>query len=200
MQTGDLSGMPSDLDTGTTHGPGRPGWVIRRNPKTGQRHLDDLIWGLLPHNTKDPNTAPRPINARAETVATHPMFASAFRKRRAIVAMSVYYQRQTIGGSKQVFAISRRDGEPMGVAGLWEALRWPDGTITRTYCIITTEANSLIAPIHARMPIVVEMADWPVWLGEEPGDPTLLLHPPPPDILQSRPADERQAKPQRRRR
>jgi SOS response associated peptidase (SRAP) len=119
--------MPSDLDTGTTHGQGRPGSVIRRNPKTGQRHLDDLVWGLLPHDTEDPNTAPRPINARAETVATHPMFASAFRDRRAIVAMSVYYQRQTIGGSKQVFAISRRDGEPMGIAGLWEAFRWPDG-------------------------------------------------------------------------
>jgi hypothetical protein len=35
MQTGDLSGMPSDLNTGTAHGPGRPGSVIRRNPKNG---------------------------------------------------------------------------------------------------------------------------------------------------------------------
>ena len=71
------------------------------------------------------------------------MFASAFRDRRAIVPMSVYYQRQTIGGSKHVFAIFLRDGEPMAVAGLWESFRLPDGTITRTYCIITTNANSL---------------------------------------------------------
>ena len=67
MQTSDLGGMSFDLDARTAHGRGRPGSVIRRNPKTGQRHLDDLIWGLLPHDTKDPNTAPRPINARAET-------------------------------------------------------------------------------------------------------------------------------------
>ena len=52
--------------------------------------------------------------ARAETVATHPLFASAFRDRRAIVPMSVYYQRRWTAGSKQLFAISRSDGEPDG--------------------------------------------------------------------------------------
>jgi putative SOS response-associated peptidase YedK len=40
----------------------------------------------------------------------------------------------------------------MALAGLWEAFKWPNGDITRTYCIITTEANSLVAPIHNRMP------------------------------------------------
>jgi putative SOS response-associated peptidase YedK len=76
------------------------------------------------------------------------MFASAFRDRRAIIPTSVYYQRRSIGGPKGLFAISRRDGEMMAVAGLWEAIRWPAGKITRTYCIITTESNSLIVPIH----------------------------------------------------
>jgi hypothetical protein len=37
----------------TSGAPGRPGIVIRRNPKTGERHMDELIWGLLPHNTTD---------------------------------------------------------------------------------------------------------------------------------------------------
>ena len=130
--------------------------MLRYNPKTAQRHLDELVWGLLPHDAKDPNTAARPINARAETVVTHPLFAPAFRDRRAIVPMSVYYQRRWTAGSKQIYAISRSDGEPMAVAGLWEAFRWPDGTITRTYCVITIAANSLIAPIHDRMLIVLE--------------------------------------------
>jgi putative SOS response-associated peptidase YedK len=52
--------------------------VVRFNPKTGQRHLDELIWGMLPHDTADPASAPRPIHARAKTVATAPMFADAF--------------------------------------------------------------------------------------------------------------------------
>lgn len=197
MQPNDANNGPSDLDAGAAHGRGRPGAVLRYNPKTGQRHLDDLIWGLLPHNTQDPNTAVRPINARAETVATHPLFASAFRDRRAIIPMSVYYQRRWTKGSKEVFAISRIDGEPMAVAGLWEAFRWPDGTITRTYCLITTDANSLLSPIHDRMLVVLEKADWPVWFGERPGDPAELLRPPAPDILECKPTSEGRQKPRR---
>ena len=53
---------------------GRRGLVVRRNPVTGARQLDELIWGLLPRGTKNRWTAPRPIKARAETVADHPMF------------------------------------------------------------------------------------------------------------------------------
>src|SRR4051812_28276964 len=125
MLTNDLRNTP-DNNAGSAHGRGRLGSVIRGNPKTGERHLDKLVWGLLPQATKDPDSGPRPLNARAETVATHPMFAAAFRNRRGIVPMSVYYQQRTSGGSKQVFAISRRDGESMAVAGLWDAFRWPD--------------------------------------------------------------------------
>lgn len=72
--------------------------------------MDWLTWGLLPRGTLNPDTAPRPIHARAETVAEHPMFAGAFRHRRAIVPATEYYQRRTIGGPDQHFAISRRDG------------------------------------------------------------------------------------------
>ncbi len=194
----DPDNQPQDLDAGAAHGRGEPGTVLRYNPKTGQRHLDELIWGMLPHDTPDPDTALRPINARAEAIATHPLFASAYRDRRAIIPMSVYYQRRRTGGSKEVFAISRKDGEPMAVAGLWEAFRWPDGAITRTYCIITTEANSVISPIHDRMLLVLDKADWPLWLGELPDDPSLLLRPTAPEILQCKPASGGPRRSQRR--
>lgn len=185
------------MDEVSLHGGGRPGPVLRWNPKTRERSVDQLVWGLLPHDTEDPANALRPIMARAETVATNPTFASAFRDRRAIVPISVYYQRRSVGASNGLFAISRRDGEMMGVAGLWEAIRWPADKITRTYCIITTEPNSLIAPIHDRMLVVLEKADWPAWLAEQPGDPTSLLRPPPADVLQCRPAGDREARSQR---
>jgi len=87
-------------DEVSLHGGGRPGPVSRWNPKTRQRSVDQLVWGLLPHDTNDPANAPRPIMARADTVATHPTFAAAFRDRRAIIPMSVTYQRRSIGGSK----------------------------------------------------------------------------------------------------
>jgi putative SOS response-associated peptidase YedK len=83
--------------------------------------------GLLPHDTEDPANALRPIMARVDSVATHSMFASTFRHRRATIPMLVYYQRRSISGSKRLFAISRRDGEMMAVAGLWETTRRPAG-------------------------------------------------------------------------
>jgi putative SOS response-associated peptidase YedK len=101
--------------------------VLRWNPKTRERSLDQLIWDLLPHDTEDPANALRPIMARAETVAANPIFASAFRDRHAIVPISVYYQRRSVSGSNGLFAISRRDGEMLAIAGLWEVIRWPAG-------------------------------------------------------------------------
>ena len=140
-------------------GPGRPGRVIRVHPQTRARHMDWLTWGLLPHDTRDPATAPRPIHARAETLAELPMFADAFRRRRGIVPADEYYQRRTRGGPDQRFAISRSDGQPMAIAGLWDAYVWPNGQIERTYCIITIEAVGATAEIHDRMPLALEEID-----------------------------------------
>jgi len=180
-------------DFGAEAGPGRLGQVIRLHPRTRQRHLDWLTWGLLPSETENPDSAPRPIHARAETVAVVPLFAEAFRHRRAIVPATEYYQQRTIGRPVQRYAISRRDGQPLAIAGLWEAFRRPDGEIVRTYCIITTEATGTVAEIHDRMPLVLDEPDWPVWLGEEPGDPTTLLHPAAGDKLVLRPMHGRRS-------
>ena len=189
--------LPFDFGSGA--GPGRPGQVIRLHPQTGQRHLDWLTWGLLPAMAQNPDSAARPIHARAETVAEHPMFAEAFRHRRAIVPATEYYQRRTIGGSRhasngQRYAISRRDGQPLAIAGLWEAFRRSDGEVIRSYCIITVAATGAIAAIHDRMPLVLNEPDWPLWLGERPsergelaGDPATLLRPPADDVLVLRP-------------
>jgi putative SOS response-associated peptidase YedK len=121
------SKRPTQLDFGPNSGPGidpedqvkgQSGLVVRWNPTTGERHLDELVWGLLPRWTKNPATAPRPINARAETVADHPMFAGAFLERRGIVPATVYYQRRTKGGSGQTFAISRKDAAEISVSSV----------------------------------------------------------------------------------
>lgn len=149
--------------------------------------MDWLTWGQLPHDTTNPNSAPRPIHACAETVAELSMFADAFRRRRAIVPATEYYQRGTRGGPPRRFAISRQDGQPMAIAGLWESYVWPDGQIERTYCIITIEATGVVAAIHDRMPLVLEQDDWALWLGETPGDHTILLHPVADDKLMIRP-------------
>ena len=153
-----VSSEGSAVDIGAA--PGRPGQVIRLHPKTRERHVDWLIWGLLPHDTQRPESAPRPIHARAETVAELPMFADAFRRRRALVPATEYYQRRTIGEPPQRYVITRKDGRPMSIADLWESYVRPDKRIERTYCIITIEATGAVAVIHDRMPLVLEVADW----------------------------------------
>lgn len=164
--------------------PSQQAMVVRRHPETGRRHLGLLQWGLLPSFTKDPEHARRPINARSETVATSGMFRSAFAKRRCIVPADAFYEWKAVDGAKQPYAIARQDGEPMAFAGLWEAYRWPDGvTTTRTFTIITTDANGTLAELHDRMPVILEQKDWPLWLGEAEGSPAELLRPAADDVL-----------------
>ena len=47
--------------------------------------------------------------------------------------------------------------------------------MTRSFTIITTDANPLITELHDRMPVILEPQDRPTWLGEVEGDPTPLL-------------------------
>jgi putative SOS response-associated peptidase YedK len=78
--------------------PTRNAPVVRLHPETRARHLDLLRWGLVPHWAKDPKAVRQPINARAETVATAPMFRDALARRRYLVPADVF----TSGGLRTV--------------------------------------------------------------------------------------------------
>jgi putative SOS response-associated peptidase YedK len=158
--------------------PTRTAPVVRLHPDTGERRLDLLRWGLVPHWAKSPTAIRMTINARAETLATTPMFRDAFaRQRRCLVPADAFYEWQTAEGRKLPYAIARMDGQPLVFAGLWEGWRGNDGTVIRSFVIITTTANEALRPLHERMPVVLERGDWPAWLGEEPGDVAPLLRP-----------------------
>ena len=170
--TRDMFGDDRPLpDFGSGGCPHRLGQVIRLHSRTGQRHLDWLRWGLAPSAAEHPDSAPRPTHASAETVAQLPMFAEAFRQRRAIVPATEYYQRRTVGGPGQ-----RSSGE-----------------VVRTYCIIAVQATGAVADIHDRMPLVIEECDWAAWLGEVPGDPATLLRSSMEDALVVAPVQARRA-------
>jgi putative SOS response-associated peptidase YedK len=157
--------------------PTRNAPVVRLHPETRARHLDLLRWGLVPNWAKDPKSVRQPINARAETIATAPMFRDALARRRCLVPVNVFYEWQATDGVKQPFAVARADGRPMVFAGLWEGWRGADGTVMRTFTIVTTNANPMLRPIHERMPVILEPVDWPAWLGEVDSDAATLLRP-----------------------
>ena len=157
--------------------------VVRVHPRSGERQLDLMRWGLVPHFTKDLKAARKPINARSETAATSGMFKEALASRRCLVPADAFYEWKAVADGKQPFAIARRDGMPLAFAGLWEGWRAPDGEVWRSFAILTVAANDTMAPLHARMPVVLERGDWPAWLGETEADPTALLRPAHDDVL-----------------
>jgi len=151
--------------------------VVRLHPADGTRHLDLLRWGLVPHWARDPKAVRQPINARSEGAASQPMFRDALARRRCLVPVDAFYEWRTGEEGKFPVAVARADGAPMAVGGLWEGWRGADGMVLRSYTILTTAANNVLEDIHARMPLVLEPADWPVWLGEAEGDFAGLMRP-----------------------
>jgi putative SOS response-associated peptidase YedK len=163
--------------------------VVRYNPKTRQRSLDLLRWGLVPLWAKDISFGVRCINARAESIERTPAFRDAFERRRCIVPADAFYEWQKQGGKTQPYAIVPADGRLFALAGLWERWKNPaDGSILRSFTIVTGMPNGLCEPIHDRMPVILPPDAWPVWLGEVEANPEelrALLRPYPAGLMRA---------------
>jgi putative SOS response-associated peptidase YedK len=142
----------------------------------GARRLRPMRWGFLPHWYKTPSDGPLLINARADTIAEKPAFRAAARERRCLIPASGFYEWREEEGRKLPFYIYRADGAPMAFGGIWQT--WDKGAAPLATCaIVTTDANAAIAAIHTRMPLILEPADWPLWLGEAGHGAAALLRP-----------------------
>jgi len=150
----------------------------------GLRRLRPMRWGFLPHWYKSPTDGPLLINARADTLAHKPAFAAAARQRRCLIPASGFYEWQTgPQGARLPWYISRSDGAPLAFAAIWQD--WErDGHSLTTCAIVTTGANARMAEIHTRMPVILEPADWPLWLGEAGHGAALLMRPADDGVLQ----------------
>jgi len=145
----------------------------------GQRRLRAMRWGFLPNWYKAPNDGPLIINARSDTVATKPAFREAVRTRRCIVPASGFYEWSAGDkGARLPWYITRADGLPMALAGVWQ--RWGD---IDTVAVVSTEAGPGMAGIHDREPVVLERADWPLWLGEAGHGAAVLMRASAPGVL-----------------
>jgi putative SOS response-associated peptidase YedK len=136
----------------------------------GRRILDRYRWGLVPSWVKDPKTVRSTFNARAESLASKPMFRSAFESRRILIPVDEFYEWETLGPKlKQPYAFRRSDGAPIVLAGLQEWHPDVEGGQWRTATIITTAAGPDM-PIHDRQPAVLEQDVWDHWLDVEVTD------------------------------
>jgi len=131
----------------------------------GLRRLRPMRWGFVPSWYKTPSDGPLLINARAETIAEKPAFREACRARRCLIVVDGFYEWRAEADGKQPFYLSRRDGGPMVMAAIWQDWAHADQRLS-SCALVTASANADLAPIHHRMPVILEKNDWALWLGE----------------------------------
>jgi putative SOS response-associated peptidase YedK len=143
------------------------------------RHFGKLRWGFVPRWAEDGGNPM--INARAEKLESKPFFADSFRLRRCLVPADGFYEWKRSGRRKQPFAFRLLDDEPFAFAGLWDVWRGLAG-----FCILTTNANEVVQPVHDRMPVIVGQRHYDLWLSrkvQKPQELAAVLRPYPAETM-----------------
>jgi putative SOS response-associated peptidase YedK len=129
----------------------------------GGRAAGLMEWGFIPHFAREPGT--RPVNARAEGIATSGMFKHAFYRQRCLVPADGFYEWDS--RSKQAWLVERADGRTLAFAGLWDKWLDRDGNTRLSFCILTTPANEYCREIQERMPVVLDERGWDIWTSAQ---------------------------------
>lgn len=167
-----LETVPPDLPPRYNIAPSQPVAIITNEAPTA---LSFHTWGLLPSWAKDPALANKLINARSETAHEKPSFRSAFKRRRCLIPADGFFEWKREGNEKTPMFIHLKGRPVFALAGLWEVWNSPQGDEVRSCTILTAEANDFMKPIHDRMPVILDPADYEEWLVA--GDaPALALH------------------------
>jgi putative SOS response-associated peptidase YedK len=154
--------------------------VITAQGPRMQHLLEPMQWGLVPSWAKDTSIAAKMINARSETVLEKPSFRTAISRRRCLVIADGFYEWDKVGGTKVPRHFHLKNRHLFAMAGLWEEWESPDGSALRSCTVLTTESNSLIAPYHERMPVILAPEKERAWLDVarvRPADLTPLYTP-----------------------
>jgi putative SOS response-associated peptidase YedK len=140
----------------------------------GERQPGVLRWGLIPHYA-DPDAFDRLlINARVETVAEAAAFRDAFETHRCLIVADGFYEWRGEETGKRPVWITRPSREPFAFAGLWAKAKRRDGTAIHSCAIVTCEPGEVVAPIHDRMPVILEREAESTWLDPGTGEEELL--------------------------
>ncbi len=154
-----------------------------------QPTIELMRWGLQPAWMRDDGKRPPPINARSETLLERPMFRSAVAHGRCLIPADGFYEWKVIPGrkTKQPMYIRLKSGDLFAFAGLYTRGRDDVGP---TCVIITTAANEVLAPIHDRMPVILDRSREANWLDPDLDDPRAALaslQVVPPELLEAYP-------------
>lgn len=137
------------------------------------RELLTGSFGLIPHWSKDATIARRTYNARSETAHEKPSYRDAWRQaRRCVIPAEAVFETDWRSGKAVATRISRADGRPMGIAGLWAVWTDPAGLLTHSYTMLTVNADDhpFMRRYHKpddekRMVAILDERDFDAWLG-----------------------------------
>lgn len=151
-------------------------WIPAIRCEGSSRQLVNLHWGLIPSWAREQRLGASMINARAETVAEKPAFRTAFRRKRCLIPADGFYEWQRVDAKTKIpHLFEMKDESPFAFAGLWDRWHSPDGRTIESCAIITTEANSLVADVHDRMPVILKASFFDGWLNAELHDVDQLM-------------------------
>ncbi len=139
--------------------PGTDLLALRAGDKPRTARVFRPRWGIIASDSSGSSPqAPGSLllNARAETLAQKPTFREAFRRRRCLIPATGFYEWEKRGRARLPWLFRRAGSEPFAFAGLWEP-RAADGEPATV--IVTTPPNSLMAPLHHRMPALLVSAE-----------------------------------------
>ncbi len=140
------SGLDSKYEAQNLIRPTDPVLVIKNE---GNIKTTFMSWGFISPWSKDPfdKKKARPFNARSETVVEKKIFSGSWKYKRCLIPASGFFEKK--------FRIRKKNYETFWLGGIWNKWTSLDGAEIESFCVLTTEPNELIKPLHNRMPVIV---------------------------------------------
>lgn len=136
--------------------------IVRGNQ---QNILEFMVWGLIPSWSKTQETGMKLINARQENLLDKPMWKSLVKSKHCIIPARGFYEWKNSNGRKIPYYITPKKGSVFVFAGLWDHWKDSEGIELMTFTIITTNPNKEMSNIHSRMPVILDVKKYEMWLS-----------------------------------
>lgn len=157
--------------------PGMIAPVIVNEDKTNT--IKYMKWGFYPFQKPD-SKGFFIFNTKAETATTNPFFEHILFEHRCLVPCIGFYEWEKSGSSKRPYLIHTKSTEVFSLAGIY----FKDANNPESFSIITTAPNTLVSPIHNRMPVVIKKEDEDTYINTDTPHDTLF------NLLATYPAED----------
>lgn len=124
-------------------------------------------WGMMPPWQPAGGGAQRIINARIESVFQKKTFSSLIKSSRCLIPATGFFEWEKSGKRKQPWRFVLEGEDLFAFAGIYQMQTLPHGQSARFFCILTTQANTLIKTFHERMPVILDLSQAKKWLRRE---------------------------------